>query len=53
MIQNFAFMSFYRHGKGQDAFMVIEADSELKPELIDDIKRTVTNVKSAYIINSI
>ncbi|WP_026475722.1 L-serine ammonia-lyase, iron-sulfur-dependent subunit beta [Alkaliphilus transvaalensis] len=43
---NIAFMKVYRHHKGKNAFMIIETDSELNREMVEDIKGIdyVTNV---------
>lgn len=50
---NIAFMSVYRQDKGQDAFMVIESDNKLKPELVEYIKKSIEGIKNIYLINSI
>lgn len=50
---NIAFMSVYRQDKGQDAFMVIESDNELEPELIGYIKKSIEDIKNIYLINSL
>ncbi|WP_066495198.1 L-serine ammonia-lyase, iron-sulfur-dependent subunit beta [Abyssisolibacter fermentans] len=50
---NIAFMSVYRQDKGQDAFMVIELDNELKDDLTRNIKSEAEEVRDVYIIESI
>ncbi len=50
---NIAYMSVYRQDKGQDAFMVIETDDELKEKLLDDINNSVSGIKNTSIIQSI
>jgi len=50
---NIAFMSVYRQDKGQDAFMVIESDNELKSEFIDYIGKSIGEIKNIYLINSL
>ena len=50
---NIAFMSVYRHDKGQDAFMVIESDNKLNEHILGDISNSVQEIKNTYIINSI
>lgn len=50
---NIAYMSVYRQDKGQDAFMVIESDNKLEPELIKYIKKSIEEIKNIYLINSL
>jgi L-serine dehydratase len=48
---NIAFMRVYRHSKGQNAFMVIETDDEITPEIVTYIKKTIPEVPQAYLVN--
>ncbi|MBK5252466.1 MAG: L-serine ammonia-lyase, iron-sulfur-dependent subunit beta [Peptostreptococcaceae bacterium] len=47
---NIAFMSVYRHSKGQDAFMVIEADDSFDEGIEATLRNDVDGVKDAYSI---
>jgi len=48
---NIAFMRVYRHSKGQNAFMVIETDDEITPEIVTYIKKSIPEVPQAYLVN--
>lgn len=47
---NIAFMRVYRHGKGQNAFMIIETDDDVNERAIIDIKG-VEHVVKAYLVS--
>jgi len=47
---NIAFMSVYRHSKGEDAFMVIEADDSFDGGIEDILRNEIEGVKDAYAI---
>jgi len=47
---NIAFMSVYRHSKGEDAFMVIEADDSFDKEIESTLPNRIEGVKDAYAI---
>jgi L-serine dehydratase len=47
---NIAFMSVYRHSKGEDAFMVIEADDNFDEGIEARLKNEIEGVKDAYAI---
>ncbi|ABR48474.1 L-serine dehydratase, iron-sulfur-dependent, beta subunit [Alkaliphilus metalliredigens QYMF] len=47
---NIAFMRVYRYHKGQNAFMIIETDNEIVPEVVGDIKK-VAEIDNAYLIS--
>ncbi len=48
---NIAFMRVYRHSKGQNAFMVIETDDKISPDIVTYIKKTIPEVPQAYLVN--
>ncbi|MBU5677726.1 L-serine ammonia-lyase, iron-sulfur-dependent subunit beta [Alkaliphilus sp. MSJ-5] len=48
---NIAFMRVYRYSKGQNAFMIIETDNEISPEIVSYIKKTIPEVPQAYLVN--
>lgn len=48
---NIAFMRVYRHSKGQNAFMIIEADDDISMEIVKYIKDTIQEVPEAYLVN--
>ncbi|ABW19282.1 L-serine ammonia-lyase, iron-sulfur-dependent subunit beta [Alkaliphilus oremlandii] len=48
---NIAFMRVYRYTKGQNAFMIIETDNEIAPEIVTYIKKTIPEVPQAYLVN--
>ncbi len=48
---NIAFMRVYRYTKGQNAFMIIETDNEITPEIVTYIKKTIPEVPQAYLVN--
>lgn len=47
---NIAFMRVYRHGKGQNAFMIIETDDHVNGGAVEDIKM-VQYVVNAYLVS--
>ncbi|HKL11684.1 MAG TPA: L-serine ammonia-lyase, iron-sulfur-dependent subunit beta [Clostridia bacterium] len=47
---NIAFMSVYRHSKGQDAFMVIETDDMFDEGIEAELRNNIEGVKDAYAI---
>lgn len=47
---NIAFMSVYRHSRGQDAFMVIETDDSFDKGIEDTLRNNIEGVKDAYAI---
>lgn len=48
---NIAFMRVYRYSKGQNAFMIIETDDEISPDIVTYIKKTIPEVPQAYLVN--
>ena len=49
---NVAFMRVYRNNKGKDAFMVIETDNMIEPEIIKHIK-DIDKISNAYLVDII
>lgn len=49
---NIAFMRVYRYNKGKDAYMVIETDNLIPPEIIGHIKE-IDNISNAYLVDTI
>ena len=49
---NVAFMRVYRNNKGKDAFMVIETDSIIQPEVIKYIN-SIDSITNAYLVDII
>ncbi len=49
---NIAFMRVYRYNKGKDAYMVIETDNMIQPEIIDHIKE-IDRISNAYLVDII
>ena len=47
---NIALMSVYRHSKGEDAFMVIEADDSFDKEIERTLPNQIKEVIDAYAI---
>jgi L-serine dehydratase len=47
---NIAFMSVYRHSKGEDAFMVIETDDSFDGGIEKTLRNEIDGVKDAYAI---
>jgi L-serine dehydratase len=47
---NIAFMSVYRHNKGEDAFMVIEVDDSFDGGIEATLRNEIEGVKDAYAI---
>lgn len=48
---NIAFMRVYRYSKGQNAFMIIEADNKISNEIVAYIKKTIPEVPQAFLVN--
>ncbi len=48
---NIAFMRVYRYSKGQNAFMIIETDDEIREEIVTYIRKTIPEVPQAYLVN--
>lgn len=49
---NIAFMRVYRYSRGQNAFMIIETDDEIRKEIVTYIKKTIPEVPQAYLVNA-
>ncbi len=47
---NVAFMRVFRHGKGQDAFMVIESDEPVMPEAIREIESLHKHINDVFAV---
>jgi L-serine dehydratase len=47
---NIAFMRVFRHGKGQDAYMTIETDQAITPELLEEIDRHCAEVSRVFAV---
>lgn len=48
---NIAFMRVYRYSRGQNAFMIIETDDEIREEIVSYIKKTIPEIPQAYLVN--
>lgn len=48
---NIAFMRVYRYSKGQNAFMIIETDDEIREEIVAYIRKSIPEVPQAYLVN--
>ena len=45
---NIAFMRVFRHGKGEDAYMTIETDQPITPELLDEIGANCAEISRIF-----
>lgn len=47
---NIAFMRVFRHGRGQDAYMTIETDQAITPELLQEIDQHCAEVRRVFAV---
>ncbi len=47
---NIAFMRVFRHGKGEDAYMTIETDQPVTPEMLEMIKRLCDGINKLFAV---
>ena len=47
---NIAYMSVFRHGKGEDAYMTIEADQKITNEIAELIKKLCPTIIRAFAV---
>ncbi|MPN61149.1 L-serine dehydratase, beta chain [bioreactor metagenome] len=47
---NVAFMQVFRHSRGEDAYMVIETDQKVPPEVQEDIIRLCPDIRQVRVV---
>jgi L-serine dehydratase len=50
---NIAFMRVFRQSRGQDAFMIIETDTEISKKVIAEVKALGEGIQDVYLIEAL
>ena len=47
---NIAFMRVFRHGKGEDAYMTIETDQPVTPDMQNMIRKLCDGINKLFVV---